>query len=67
MISSAAGAFRKSATTVALIHGAKEVVIKMLLGNAEDEVWRHYGMTVPEIVADAVTSIETHYFRGKNG
>ncbi len=56
------GAFRKSATTIALIAGANETVIKMLLGDAGDEVWRHYGMTVPEIVSEAVESVEEHYF-----
>ena len=59
------GAFRKTATTTALITGANETVIKMLLGDAPDEVWRSYGMTVPEIVATAVTAMEKHYFGGK--
>lgn len=59
------GAFRKSATTVALIGGANETVIKMLLGDAGDEVWRHYGMTVPDIVSKAVKAIEKHYFGRK--
>jgi integrase len=59
------GAIRKSATTTALIVGANETVIKMLLGDACDEVWRHYGMTVPDIVRDAVNSIEKHYFGRK--
>jgi integrase len=59
------GAFRKSATTTALVGGANETVIKMLLGDAGNEVWRHYGMTVPGIVAEAVKSVEKHYFAAK--
>ncbi len=59
------GAIRKTATTTALITGANETVIKMLLGDAGDEVWRHYGMTVPDIVSNAVKGIENYYFGGK--
>lgn len=56
------GAFRKSAITRAAMGGANELAIKMLLGDAPNDVWRSYGQAVPEIVANAVKSVEAYYF-----
>jgi integrase len=54
--------FRKSAVTAAMVAGASEVTIEMLLGHASPKMWRRYAGVVPPAVEDAIRKIEEHFF-----
>jgi len=59
---------RKSTATVASSKGANEETVKMILGDAPDEIWGHYVMDMPEVpdvVAKAIKAVEKHYFGGR--
>lgn len=54
------GTFRKTATTYAVMGGATEIAVKMLLGDCPNEIWRHYGQAVPECIKTAVAGIGSY-------
>ncbi len=52
---------RKSVPSVAAACGANELTIKMLLGDAPNEIWRSYAQALPETITKAMTAVAEYY------
>lgn len=53
---------RKMASTTAMIATKNELAVDMLLGHAPAKSWRHYVLSAPEFLHEAVKAIADKYF-----
>jgi integrase len=56
-LSQSFNAVRKSVATIAAKNGANELTVKMLLGDAPNDVWKSYAQSMPETIKAAMTAV----------